>query len=75
MEQKEEVNIQSEQKEETRIKKKMRRSLGTSNTAFKHSNIGIIEGEEEEQETEDLFEKTMKENFPNLPKEKDFQEV
>ena len=27
------------------------------------------EGEEEEQEIENLFEKTMKENFPNLVKE------
>ena len=33
------------------------------------------EGEEEEQEIENLFEKIMKENFPNLAKEIDFQEV
>ena len=33
------------------------------------------EGEEEEQEIENLFEKRMKENFPNLAKETDFQEV
>ena len=32
-------------------------------------------GEEEEQETENLFEKIMKENFPNLAKEIVFQEV
>ena len=31
--------------------------------------------EEEEEETENLFEKIMKENFPNLAKEMDFQEV
>ena len=31
------------------------------------------EGEEEEQETENLFEKIMKENFPNLAKEIDIQ--
>ena len=31
------------------------------------------EGEEEEQETENLFEKTVKENFPNLVKEIDIQ--
>ena len=31
------------------------------------------EGEEEKQETENLFEKIMKENFPNLVKEKDIQ--
>ena len=33
------------------------------------------EEEEEEQEIENLFEKIMKENFPNLAKEIDFQEV
>ena len=45
---------------------------------FKHSNIQIIgvpEGEEEEQEIENLFENIMKENFPNLAQEIDFQEV
>ena len=33
------------------------------------------EGEEEEQEIENLFEKILKEKFPNLVKEIDFQEV
>ena len=33
------------------------------------------EGEEEEQKIEHLFEQIMKENFPNLAKEIDFQEV
>ena len=33
------------------------------------------EGEEEEQEIENLFEQIMKENFPNMVKEIDFQEV
>ena len=45
---------------------------------FKCSNIQIIgvpEREEEEQEIENLFEKTLKEKFPNLVKEIDFQEV
>ena len=45
---------------------------------MKHSNIQIIgvpEGEEEEQEIETLFEQIMKENFPNLAKEIDFQEA
>ena len=45
---------------------------------FKSPNtqiIGAPEGEEEEQETENLFENMMKENFPNLAKEIDFQEV
>ena len=45
---------------------------------MKHSNIQIIgvpEGEEEEQEIENLFEQIIQENFPNLAKEIDFQEV
>ena len=45
---------------------------------FKRSNIRIIvvpEGEEEEQQIENLFENIMKENFPNLAKGIDFQEV
>ena len=33
------------------------------------------EGEEEDQEIENLFEKIIKENLPNLAKEIDFQEV
>ena len=33
------------------------------------------EGEEQEQEVDNFFEKPMKENFPNLAKEIDFQEV
>ena len=40
---------------------------------MKHNNIciiGIPEGEEEEQGIENLFEKVMMENFPNLRKEK-----
>ena len=44
---------------------------------FKCSNIQIIgvpEGEEEEQEIENLFEKII-ENFPNLAKEIDFWQV
>ena len=45
---------------------------------MKHSNsriIGVPEGEEEEQQIENLFENVMEENFPNLAKEIDFQEV
>ena len=45
---------------------------------MKRSNIQIIEmpeGEKEEQEMENLLENIMKENFPNLAKEIDFQEV
>ena len=40
---------------------------------MKHSNIhimGILEGEEEEQGIENLFDKVMMENFPNLMREK-----
>ena len=33
------------------------------------------EGEEEDQEIENLFKNVIKENFPNLAKEIDFQEV
>ena len=35
----------------------------------------VPEGEKGEQEVENLFEKIMKENFPDLAKEIDFQEV
>ena len=35
----------------------------------------VPEGEEEEQEIENLFENIMKENYPNVAKEIDFQEV
>ena len=35
----------------------------------------MLEGEEEEQEIENLFEQMMKEKLPNLAKEIDFQEV
>ena len=35
----------------------------------------MLEGEEEEQEIENLFENIMKDNFPNLAKKIDFQEV
>ena len=75
MEQKEERNIQPEQNEETRIQKNEER-LRNFWDNFKHNNIQIMpEGEEEEQEIENLLEKIMKENFPNLAKEIDFQEV
>ena len=45
---------------------------------LKHSNIWIIgvpKGEEQQQEIENLFEQIMKENFSNLAKEIEFQEV
>ena len=45
---------------------------------LKRSNIqiiGVTEGEEQQQEIENLFEQIIKENFPNLAKVTDFQEV
>ena len=73
MEQKEEINIQPEQNEETRIQKN--ENLRNLQDNFKCSNIRIIGVPGEEQEIENLFEKIMKKNFPNLAKEIDFQEV
>ena len=77
LEQKEDRNFQPEQNEETRIQKNEER-LRNLQDILKHSNIRIIgvpEGEEEVQQIENLFEQIMKENFPNLAKEIDFQEV
>ena len=77
MDQKEEINIQPEQNKETRIFENEER-LRNLQDNFKHSNmriIGVPEGEEEEQQIENLFEQIMKENFPHLAKEIDFQEV
>ena len=77
LEQKEEINIQPEKNEETRIQNNEERLRNLWNN-FKRFNIQIIgvpEGEEEEQEIENLFEKIMKENFPNMAKEIDFQKV
>ena len=77
LEQKKEISSQPEQNEETRSQKNEER-LRNLQDNFKHSNIqiiGVLEGEEEEQEIENLLEKMMKENFPNLAKQIDFQEV
>ena len=74
MGQKDEINIQPEQNEETTIHKNEERLRNIWDN-FKHSNIqilGVPEGEEEEQEIENLFEQIMKENFPYLVKEIDF---
>ena len=71
LDQKEEINIQPEQNEETRIQNNEER-LRDLQDIFKRSNIWIIgvpEGEEEEQNLENLFEQIMKENFPSLAKE------
>ena len=77
VDQKEERNIQPEKNEEKIIKTKNEERLRNLQDIFKLSNIwiiGIPEGEEEEQEIENLFEQ-IRENFPNLAKEIDFQEV
>ena len=71
LEQEEERNIQLEQNGETIIKKqnKTKQKLRNFQNNFKRSNIqltGVPEGDEEEQETENLFEKIMKKNFPSL---------
>ena len=66
LEQKEEINIQPEQNEETRIQKTELR-LRNFRDNFQRSNIcitGVPEGEEDEQKSENLVEKIMKENFP-----------
>ena len=57
--------------------KKNEERLRNLQDIFKCSNIWIIgvPGEEEEQQIENLFEQIMKENFSNLVKEIDFQEV
>ena len=62
-------------KQEFFKKEEKLRNLGDN---FKCSNIQIIgvpKGEEEEQEIENLFKDIMREKFPNLTKEIDFQEV
>ena len=58
LEQKEEINIQPEQNEETRIQKTEERLRNLWDN-FKHSNIwiiGVAEGEKEEQNIENLLE-------------------
>ena len=66
LEEKEEINIQLEQNEETRIQKS-EGSLTNLWDNLKCSNIQIIgvpEREEQQQEIKNLFEQIMKENFP-----------
>ena len=72
LDQKEGINIQPEQNEETRFQKNKERLRNLWDNV-KRSNIlitGVPEGEQE-QEVENLFEQIMKENFPNLVKEID----
>ena len=64
-------NKNSKKKKES---KKTKDRLSSLQDNFKCTNIrivGVLEGEEKEQEIEHLFEKVMKENFPNLVKEID----
>ena len=68
LEQKEEINIQSKQNEETRIQKSEERLRNLWDN-LKCSNIWIIgvpEGEGQQQEIKNLSEQIVKENFPNL---------
>ena len=75
LEHKEAKNNHAEQQEEKRIQKN-KNSISSLWDNFKRSNICIIvvpEGEEKEQKIGNVFEKIMKENFPNLVKEIDMQ--
>ena len=77
LEHKEERNIHPEQNKGTRIQKNEER-LWNLQDIFECSNIRIIgvpEEEEEEQQIENLFENIIKENFSNLAKKIDFQEI
>ena len=68
-------NTQNEQEKEKRLRKN-EEGLRKMQDNMKRNNIhiiGIPEGEEEEQGIENLFEKVMMENFPNLMREKDTQ--
>ena len=68
LEEKVEKNTQKEQEKENRLRKN-EEGLWEMQDNMKRNNIhitGIAEGEEEEQGIENLFEKVMMENFPNL---------
>ena len=72
LEDKVEKNTQNEQDKEKKLRKN-EDGLREMQDNMKHNNIwiiGIPEGEEEEQGIENLFEKVMMENFPNLRREK-----
>ncbi|KAF6125235.1 hypothetical protein HJG60_009755 [Phyllostomus discolor] len=69
--QKEKRNIQPDQNEETRIQKNEDRLRNL------HDNLKYSNSQKEKRKSKKLklFEYIMKENFPNLAKEIDFQEV
>ena len=77
LEQKEEIIIQPEKNEETRIQKNEEklRNLWDNLKHFSIWTIGVPEGEDQEQEIEKLFEQIMKENFLSMVKEIEFQRV
>ena len=75
MEHKKAKNNKLEQEEEKRMQKN-EDSVSSLWDNFKRYNINIIgvpDREEKEQEIGNLFEKIMRENFPNLVKEKDME--
>ena len=65
-------NVQIEQNKEKRLRKhkEMKRELQDKKKYNNTCIIGIPEGEQEEEGIENLFEKVMMENFPNLMREK-----
>ena len=72
LEYKVEKNTQKEQEKEKRLRKN-EEAIREMQDNTKRNNIhiiGIPEGEEEDQGIENLFEKVMMENFPNLMREK-----
>ena len=72
LEDKVEKNTQKEQEKEKRLRKNeegLREKQDTMKCNKIHI-IGILQGEEKEQGKENLFEKVMMENFPNLRREK-----
>ena len=75
LENKVEKNTQKEQEKERRLRKN-EEAIREMQDNMKRNNIRIIripEGEEEEQGKENLFEKVIMENFPNLRREKVIQ--
>ena len=76
LEDKEEITTNQKNKNKKSIQKKKPNSVSSLWDNFKRSNIpliGVLEGEEEEQEIGNLFEKILKLNFLNLVKGIDMQ--
>ena len=67
-----EKNTQKEQEKEKRLRKnkEVLRELWGNRKCNNFCILGIPEGEEEKQGIENLFEKVMMKNFPNLMREK-----